>query len=148
MFVHLFHALHCPKNNNCVKYPVITAHVPSSDRWLHSDPELITTSTNRNLLQPTPANKRRRKSNTQKTFDKGKHRSSAESGSIVSSKSRAPVVNEVIRQESSSSISIKSGRSQLVDLVIEDQEAEETERVRARKEGGSTWNQDEIKQFV
>lgn len=147
-FVHLFRALHCPKNNNCVKYPVITAHVPSSDRWLRSDPELITTSTNRNILQPTSSNQRRRESKIQETFDKGKHRSSSKSGSTVSSKSRAPIVNEMIREESSSSISIKSGRSQLVDLVIEDQEAEETERVRARKEGGSTWNQDEIKQFV
>ena len=57
-------------------------------------------------------------------------------------------MNETIHEDSSSSISVKSGQSQLVDLVIEDKEAEETERVRARKEGGSAWNEDEIKQFV
>lgn len=57
-------------------------------------------------------------------------------------------MNETIREDSSSSISVKSGQSQLVDLVIEDKEAEETERVRARKEGGSAWNEDETKQFV
>lgn len=58
------------------------------------------------------------------------------------------MLNEMLREESSSSHSAKSGRSQLVDLVVEDREAEETERVRARKEGGSAWNQDETKHFV
>ena len=54
----------------------------------------------------------------------------------------------MLREDSVSSHSVKSGRSQLVDLVIEDTEAEERERVRARKEGGSAWNQDEVRQFV
>lgn len=58
------------------------------------------------------------------------------------------MLNEMLREESSSSHSAKSGRSQLVDLVIEDTKAEETERVRARKEGGSAWNQEETKHFV
>lgn len=52
----------------------------------------------------------------------------------------------MIREESSSSI--RSGQSQLVDLVIEDTAAEETERVRARKEGGSGWNYDEPRHFI
>lgn len=55
---------------------------------------------------------------------------------------------EVVRKESSSNVSNKSGRSQLVDLVVEDVEAEETERVRARKEGGAEWNTQEQKHFV
>ena len=58
------------------------------------------------------------------------------------------MLSEMLHEDSSSSHSAKSGRSQLVDLVIEDTEAEETERVRARKEGGSAWNQDEQKHFV
>ena len=58
------------------------------------------------------------------------------------------MLNEMLSEESSSSHSAKSGRSQLVDLMIEDTEAEDTERVRARKEGGSAWNQDETKHFV
>lgn len=41
-----------------------------------------------------------------------------------------------------------SDLSQLVDLVVEDTEAEEAERVRARKEGGDTWNRTEQKHFV
>lgn len=129
------------------QYPVITAHVPSSERWLGSDPNILTTSTNRNLLQPSKAKKARRASSIQKTADKGKHKSTAPHASSLA-KSRAPQLSDMLREESSSSASVKSGRSQLVDLVVEDTEAEETERVRARKEGGAEWNQDEVKHFV
>ena len=132
------------------KYPVITAHVPSADRWLGADPDLITTSTNRNLLHPTKRNKERRESNIQKDLDKGKHRTSSRSGKPSKSRNRAPVLDGLVREGSSSSksVSVKSGSSQLVDLVIEDKEAEELERVRARKEGGAAWNEDETKHFV
>ena len=59
------------------------------------------------------------------------------------------MVNGAIRAESSnSSKSAESGQGELVDLVIEDVEAEETERVRARKEGGAEWNVEEPKNFV
>lgn len=53
-----------------------------------------------------------------------------------------------IMSTSTSSSSIKSDRSQLVDLVIEDHEAEDLERVRARKEGGPAWNEVPPKHFV
>lgn len=112
--------------------------MPAADRWLGADPELITTSTNRNFLQPTKANRERRASNIQKDLDKGKSKSG----------SRAPLLNGMLREESSSSHSARSGRSQLVDLIVEDTEAEDTERVRARKEGGSAWNEDETKHYV
>lgn len=125
-----------------LKYPVITAHVPSAERWLGPDPDLITTSTNRNLLQPTRANKARRESKNKIKLDKGKRRGTDDG----SPRSRAPILNDMIREESSSSI--RSGQSQLVDLVIEDTVAEETERVRARKEGGSGWNYDEPRHFI
>lgn len=74
--------------------------------------------------------------------DKGKQKSN----SNYVDHSRAPVVEEILKEDSGSSI--KSGRSQLVDLVIEDTEAEERERVRARKEGGAAWNEEEAKYFV
>ena len=112
--------------------------MPAADRWLGADPGIITTATNRHLLQPTKANRKRRASNIQKDLDKGKSKK----------RSRAPSADGVLREESSSSDSTKSGRSQLVDLVVEDTEAEETERVRARKEGGAAWNEDEIKHYV
>ena len=54
----------------------------------------------------------------------------------------------MLEEDSNSSGSVKSGRSQLVDLMVEDKAAEETERVRARKEGGATWNEEDTKQFM
>jgi len=53
-----------------------------------------------------------------------------------------------IMSTSTSSSSIKSDHSQLVDLIIEDHEAEEIERVRARKEGDPAWNEVSPKHFV
>ena len=53
-----------------------------------------------------------------------------------------------LTREHSGSESSHSDRSQLVDLVVEDTEAEEAEKVRARKEGGDTWNLGEPKHFV
>jgi len=95
-------------------------------------------------------NQERRASNVQKKLDKGKHRtgSNSASGSKLNGRSRAPILNGLLREESSSSQSAKSGRSQLVDLMVEDNVAEETERVRARKEGGSAWNETETKHFM
>ncbi len=122
--------------------------MPSAERWLHSDPNLLTTSTNRNILQPTKGNKKRRESNLQKDVDKNKHRKHSTTSGSSKSHYAAPVLNGMLREESSSSHSAKSGRSQLVDLVVEDTEAEQTERVRARKEGGATWNEDEAKHYV
>ncbi len=117
--------------------------------WLASDPDIVTTSTNRNLLEPTKVKKARRASSIQKGMTKGKHSKSNSGAETSNTRSfRAPVVNELIREESSSSKSAKSGRSQLVDLVVEDTEAEQVERVRARKEGGAAWNGDEAKHFV
>jgi hypothetical protein len=114
---------------------------------------VITAATNRNLLQPTDANKKRRKSqikNIQDSVGKGKHRSdsSTSNGESSHSKSRVPIVSKLLRQKSSSSSSAKSDKSQLVDLVVEDHSAEEVERVRARKEGGSAWNEEPAKHFV
>lgn len=58
-------------------------------------------------------------------------------------------MGNLLRQKSSSSSSSgKSDRSQLIDLVVEDHEAEEVERVRARKEGGPGWNEEPPKHFV
>ncbi|KAF2136311.1 uncharacterized protein K452DRAFT_259276 [Aplosporella prunicola CBS 121167] len=137
-------------------YPVITAHHASREDRLYRNPTMITASTNRNLIQPTKDQKRRRKSRIheiQQSADKGKHRSGSGSSSgepsKSKSKSRTSVVKNLIRHESSSSTgSTKSHSSQLVDLVVEDHEAEDIERVRARKEGGPGWNEAEPKHYV
>jgi hypothetical protein len=115
---------------------------------------VITASTNRNLLQPTAANKKRRKSqikSIQESVAKGKHRSddsSTSNGESSHSKSPLKKIGKLLRQKSSSSSSAKSDKSQLVDLVVEDHSAEDVERVRARKEGGSAWNEEPAKHFV
>lgn len=116
-------------------------------------PDIITASTNRHLLQPTKENRQRRKSKIkeiQEEVSKGKARGESPSGGESSnSKSRSPIVSKLLRQQStSSSSSGKSDKSQLVDLVVEDHEAEQVERVRARKEGGPGWNEVPAKHFV
>jgi len=124
-------------------YPVITAHIPAGDLWYNEDPNMITTSTNRHLLHPTQKGKKRRQTDVKKRFLKGKGRSSSRSRAEAP---RAPVVTDTL--EGGSGSSIKSGRSQLVDISVEDTQAAEVERVRARKEGGAAWNEAQPKHFV
>lgn len=136
-------------NINRNKYPVITAYVPYRDNWRTASPDLLTTSVNRNLLQPTKASENRRKSNIKETVKdvqtKGKHKEGVKTHSEAG---RAPMLKGMLRHHSSASSSAKSDRSQLVDLVVEDSNAEEVERVRARKEGSAGWNETEPKRFV
>jgi hypothetical protein len=110
---------------------------------MRRDPDLLTTSANRNLLQATKDNKIKRRTETRRSIHKSKNHSSSgsrnRSGTIESKK---------IARDKSASGSSKSGQSQVVDLVVEDTKAEEVERVRARKEGGNAWNQQEQKHFV
>jgi hypothetical protein len=106
------------------------------------DPNLLTTSTNRNLFQPTHDNKTRKRSQIRESLHKGKNRSHSRS------RERIGAIESKLTHERSRSETSHSDRSQLVDLVVEDTEAEEAERVRARKEGGDLWNQDEQKHFV
>lgn len=142
------------QNADVTQYPVIPAHYASREDRLYHTPKMITASTNRNLIQPTKENKRRRKSqihDIQENVSKGKHRGSTASsgGQSSSSKSRAGKLRRQNTASSASSIqSAKSDRSQLVDLVVEDREAEQVEHVRARKEGGAGWNAAEPKHFV
>ena len=151
-----------------LQYPVITANEVSREGWLTGQPDLLTTSTNRNLLQPTKDNKSRRESNIKATVEnvtrktkkkhskspsnKGESRSSSSQGKQIDDAEgeagRAPIMQGMLRHHSSASSSAKSDRSQLVDLVVEDTAAEDTERVRARKEGSAGWNESEPKRFV
>lgn len=147
---------------------MITAHEASRERWLTGEPDLLTTSANRNLLQPTSDNEIRRASNIRETVEnvtkksKSKHRKRSSSrakktgpgskGKEVETSNgeegRAPALKGMLRHHSSASSSVKSDRSQLVDLVVEDTKAEDIERVRARKEGSAGWNEIEPRRFV
>jgi hypothetical protein len=110
---------------------------------LYRNPTIITSSTNRNVLQPTKLNRKRRKhqiDKIQEDVSKGKMRS----GSPSSASSRP----KPSKNPSASSSSASDGQSQLVDLVVEDEAAEEVERARARKEGSPRWNVTQPKHFV
>lgn len=129
-------------------YPVITAHVATREDWMNRDPSLWTTSVNRHLLQPTKDNKRRRRSEREQRIHKGKTR---KTGQLEEDQDadKDDLAAKLHRDVSpSSSKANKVDESQLVDLIVEDTEAEEVERVRARKEGGDAWNTQEPKHFV
>jgi hypothetical protein len=109
---------------------------------LYRDPAIITSSTNRHVFQPTKLNKKRRKGKIdelQQSVAKGKGKQDEDSES-----SRPPIQSK----GSGSSSSSTNAQSQLVDLVVEDEAAEEIERVRARKEGSTKWNEAQPKHFV
>lgn len=112
------------------------------ERLVSGEPNLLTTSTNRHLLQPTRHQRKRRRRDIKDGILKGKGASTAgseEQGSAIAAK---------LNLKRSGSGSPQSRNSQLIDLVVEDTDAEEVERVRARKEGGAAWNRDEQKHFV
>lgn len=118
---------------------MITANEASRERWLTGRPDLITTSANRNLLQPTKDNQIRRESNirqtveevtkkTQKkhsknTTNKSKTRSSSSKGKQKQvpnyqedengEEGRAPMMKGMLRHHSSGESSTKSDRSQV-----------------------------------
>jgi hypothetical protein len=107
---------------------------------------MLTTSTNRNILQPTKDHKQRRRSEIKEGLRKGKNRSNSPSDSS----SHHNAIEAKLKQNKprSPSASGKSDRSQLIDLVVEDTEAEEIERVRARKEGSDAWNREPQRHFI
>ena len=121
-------------------------HEASREDWLRNEPSVVTTSTNRHLLDPARDKSKKRQREIRQAVEKGKRRTrpagKKESGSHV------PFLGKLLRTQSSSSESAKSDRSQLVDLVVEDTQAEATERIRARKEGGSKWNEEEPKHYM
>ena len=143
------------------QYPVITAHHASRSDVLNKDPRMVTASTNRHLIQPTRDNRARRKSrieSIQHSADKGKHRarSPAPNGDATHTQSLVkarlkPLFMHAGKDhdhDGDDDSNSSSDRSQLVDLIVEDQEAEELDRVRARKEGSPEWNRSEPKRYV
>ncbi|KFY59597.1 hypothetical protein V496_05632 [Pseudogymnoascus sp. VKM F-4515 (FW-2607)] len=139
-------------------YPVITAHTAKKRGWVTEEPDLLTTSSNRHLIQPTRSHEVKRKKNVKKTVQKVQSqtqrsesegsKSKGKGADNTGEEGRAPLLKGMLRHHSSESSSAKSDRSQLVDLVVEDTEAEDIERVRARKEGSAGWNAVEPKRFV
>lgn len=81
-------------------YPVITAHEATREDWLHRDPGLLTTSTNRNLFQPTKDHKTRRRTEIREGIAKGKDRSNSRPA-----KEQGAIENKLQREQSSGSSS-------------------------------------------
>ncbi|KAF3904883.1 hypothetical protein ABW20_dc0107059 [Dactylellina cionopaga] len=135
-------------------YPVITAYEPySAERFRQNyqgSSHIITTATNQALLQPenrikVQSRSRSKKSNASSSRSrKGKGRASDEDEESQGLLAKAA---DVLHRSSSSSSHI-SDRSGVVDIIVEDKDAEEVERVRARKEGGPAWNEEDPKVFV
>ena len=113
---------------------------------MNRDPNLLTTSANRHLFQPTKDHKQRRKSNLKDKIHKGKTRSTSRSKDDDDEDAMESKLHRDLSP--SSSKNNKIDESQLVDLIVEDEAAEQMERVRARKEGGDAWNNQEQKHFV
>ncbi|EMC96770.1 hypothetical protein BAUCODRAFT_34165 [Baudoinia panamericana UAMH 10762] len=140
-------------------YPVINTHYASREDRVSTEPNMISASTNRAILQPTADNRQRRKSRIRDIQEdvyqhddpaKKKRDSHGESSLAAKGKEKLkhlPLVGGLLQRRDSSE-SVESHSSQLVDLVVEDTQAEEIERVRARKEGGPGWNSIEQRHFV
>ncbi|KAI7326150.1 DUF300-domain-containing protein [Hortaea werneckii] len=203
-------------------YPVINTHYATRHDRLRSDPNIISPSTNRAILQPgAKENRQRRKSRIQeiredvqrggssgggsgsqggprgsrgsksgkdRSCNHGKRNSSSSSPSSPSAAAAATAhVPDVLKSATSKGkaklahLPVVGGGAppqpqqqqqshhdrrklkddddgndddtenqdqQLVDLVVEDKQAEEIARVRARKEGGPAWNEGEQRVFV
>lgn len=144
-------------------YPVINTHYATRDDQLRADPNMLSGTTNRNILQPTAANRRRRQSRIQdmkqevhqnnEPGSSSSHRGSSSSGeNSTMSKGKEklkslPVVGPALERAMSSD-SAESHSARLVDLIVEDEVAEQIDRVRARKEGGPGWNTVEHHHYV
>lgn len=124
-------------------YPVITANTATRRGWMMEEPDLLATSSNRHLRQPARDNRVKRKENIKQTAqqvqpqNKGKKDKDGSSGE---ESGRARLVKGMLSQHSSSSSSVKSARSHVVDRVVKDTEADEAKRVRARKDGTTDRN--------
>lgn len=137
-------------------YPVITAHHARTEDRLYSEPRIVTTSTNRNVFQPTRDNRRRRKAKVQ-DFQRAAEVGRSEDNQVNPERLDSRLGSEQNwrdhhsrepRSPTSTSDSKASQSSQQVDLVVEDHEAEDIERVRARKSGNPGWNKTDTKHFL
>ena len=140
--------------------PVVNVHYATEEDRLYASPRMVTGSTNRNLLQPTKENRQRRKSriqsiqaDAQQQYEHESSSSHRESGSSAASSTLMSKGKERLKAVLAGGDLVdesdpKARPDQLMDLVVEDNEAEDLERIRARKEGGAGWNSVDIKHFV
>lgn len=118
-------------------YPVINTHYATREDRLHMEPNIVSQTTNRRILQPTKDQKQRRKSriedlrqnvhqhdrpdtSSSKKSDESSGNSGEGSSKGKEKLKQLPVVGNLVRSSSHDSRnSNKSHSSQLVDLVVE-----------------------------
>ncbi|KAJ5460401.1 Transmembrane protein, partial [Penicillium daleae] len=118
-------------------YPVITANEVPRDQRLPTHRSYQNSSTGGDVKK-SRAHQKRRTSGSEGRRD---HNASSRKSSKSSG---AP---HPLQRNASSTSSRHSHRSQLVDLVVEDHEAEEEDREQAQRELGSAWAGDETRHF-
>lgn len=122
-----------------LQYPVITANEVPRDQRLPTDRSYQSSSTGGDVKK-SRSHRRRRASGSEGRRDLNN------ASSRKSSKSSGPP--RPLQRNASSTSSHHSHRSQLVDLVVEDHEAEEEDRDQAQRELGSAWAGDETRRFA
>ncbi|KAJ6010753.1 hypothetical protein N7451_002165 [Penicillium sp. IBT 35674x] len=111
-------------------YPVITANeVPRDQRLSRTGSYQQSNQANEGHVRKSRTHRKGRTSGSDSRRDPNSSRKSSKS-------SRGP---GPLQRNASSTSSHQSHRSQLVDLVVENQEAEEEERAQAQRETGSAW---------
>lgn len=132
-------------------YPVITAHHATREDRLYREPRVVTTSSNRNLLQPTKDGRKKkneRSESIQKSAANGKAQQLNTKQTQGNSNDRGNARQEGSNRSIKGDGPVKEDQSQRRDLVVEDVEAEDVERVRARKSGSPEWNRNDRKHFL
>lgn len=125
-----------------MQYPVIPANeVPRDQR-------LTNTSSYQNSNQAAVVKKAQKHRSSRAGGSKGKHRNGHDRASSSRNGNREDPGPGSVQHGSSAPDSSKAHHSQLVDLAVEDREAEERERSQARRELGSARNQPENKRFL
>jgi hypothetical protein len=150
--------------SDCVQYHVITAQ--EAPKWHIRNSDLLRTSSTRDSPDPTEDSAVRRASDMsvaaenvarkgqskhKKTSSRAKKRDGNSKGKQVErgvEQEQAPLIKGKLQHEHSGSGSTKSDPNQRVDLIVEDKDAEDRERDRARREGSASWNETPPKQFV
>jgi hypothetical protein len=133
-------------NANFRQYPVITANEVPRDQRLSASQSYQGSSQAGGDVKKARSHRKGRASGSEGR----RHANSGNAKANTNSSRRSSQSSEVprpLQRNASSSSSQKSQPSQRVDLVVEDHEAEEEERVQTQRELGSAWAGGETRRF-
>jgi hypothetical protein len=133
-------------NANFRQYPVITANEVPRDQRLSASQSYQGSSQAGGDVKKARSHRKGRASGSEGRRHANSGNAKANTNSSRRS-SRSSEVPRPLQRNASSSSSQKSQPSQRVDLVVEDHEAEEEERVQTQRELGSAWAGGETRRF-